>query len=88
MITKREKNTEEFAKLLCDLEAIEFIGVAKVLCVELYEKAPTDTEDASKRTPRDAEEVLIDMITRFADLNKAKQRELLKILRKLKKKVK
>lgn len=43
MITRRQLQTEEFVKILPNLEAVEFLGVANLLGVELFE-TPTEKE--------------------------------------------
>lgn len=78
------------------LEPQEFLGVAVLLGVKLVEMntstAATDKDDARGEdggdTPsdiKDAEVLLVEVVEKFAALPKNKQRELLKVLRPLRK---
>ena len=82
MITKRQKQTEEFVALIGKLEAIEFLGVAKLLGVELYDTAAEPKNDGMAMTPREATQIIEETVNHFALIPKGKQRELLKVLRK------
>lgn len=74
---KLEKDLDTFLKLLPKLEPQEWIGAAIILKVEV------DVLDATtnKKHPRDAEEILEDMIDKFLNLNKRRRKTYLKLLR-------
>lgn len=74
---KLEKDLDTFLKLLPKLEPQEWIGAAIILKVEV------DVLDVitNKKHPRDAEEILEDMIDKFLNLNKRRRKTYLKLLR-------
>jgi LmbE family N-acetylglucosaminyl deacetylase len=97
MITRRQQQTEEFVRILGVLEPVEFLGVAKLLGVEIftYTAAGDETSEAAQNgetkqkaiaTPREANEILNEIIAHFMVLSKQKQREMLKAFRPLLKK--
>lgn len=67
----------ELIELITKLEPVEFIGLARVLCVDIINK-----ED---KTIRDFYDVLNDIITKFNTLARKQRREILSVLRKVKK---
>lgn len=69
------KVSGEFLSLLQQLEAIEFIGISKLLGVKLL--------DGEK--PRDFFLLLHDCLERFEGLSRKKRKEILKILKEAKK---
>lgn len=75
-----EKQLTEFAKLIGKLDAPSFLGLAKVLCVHIFNNESLD--DNGKPTPRNGEEIIEDCIIAFDQLNRAKRKEIIKILRK------
>ena len=92
MITRRQQQTEEFVRILGVLEPVEFLGVAKLLGVEIftYTSAGDETSEAAQNgetsqkttaTPREANEVLNEVIAHCMVLTKQKQREMLKAFR-------
>ena len=64
-------------ELITELEPVEFIGLARVLCVDIINE-----ED---KTTRDFYEVLNDIIDKFNTLARKQRREILSILRRVKK---
>ena len=68
---------QEFIKCVSLLSEVEFLGVAKILCV--------DYTGVDKK-PRPVEAILSDMIDKFVFLNRKKRRELMKILKQITKK--
>lgn len=50
MITKRQQQTEEFVRILPQLEAVEFLGVAKLLGVELFETPKVSDKETPENT--------------------------------------
>lgn len=74
---KKEKTTNQnFMELLIGLEAVEFLGLCKFLGVKLMEDS---------KSPRDFADLLNDLMEKFQNLNRTRQRELLQILKKVNK---
>lgn len=69
------KISGEFLSLLQELEAIEFIGLSKLLGVKLLDE----------KEPRDFYILLHDCLERFEQLSRKKRKEILKILKEAKK---
>ena len=67
----------ELIELITKLEPVEFIGLARVLCVDIINK-----ED---KTIRDFYDVLNDIVNKFNTLARKQRREILSVLRKVKK---
>lgn len=66
---------EEFFQLVKQLEPVEFIGLARILCVELINK--------ETKQNRDFFEVFKDIINKFDTIGRKQKREILKVLRKV-----
>lgn len=66
---------DEFINLIKYLEPVEFIGLARILCVDIINK-----ED---KTIRDFYYVLNDMVNKFNTLARKQRREILSVLRKV-----
>ena len=64
-------------ELITELEPVEFIGLARVLCIDIINK-----ED---KTARDFYEVLNDIVDKFNTLARKQRKEILSILRRVKK---
>ena len=64
-------------ELIIKLEPVEFIGLARVLCVDIINK-----ED---KTTRDFYDVLNDIVNKFNTLARKQRREILSVLRRVKK---
>ena len=74
---KKEKTTnQKFMELIIGLEAVEFLGLCKFLGVKLMEDS---------KSPRDFADLLSDLMEKFQNLNRTRQRELLQILKKVNK---
>ena len=67
----------ELVELITKLEPVEFIGLARVLCIDIINK-----ED---KTARDFYEVLNDIVDKFNTLARKQRKEILSILRRVKK---
>lgn len=67
----------ELIELIIKLEPVEFIGLARVLCVDIINK-----ED---KTTRDFYNVLNDIVNKFNTLARKQRREILSVLRRVKK---
>lgn len=87
----KNNRTKTFMELLVGLEAIEFVGLCKFLGVQLIEgkneSAPTTlNNDAPKKSEaRDFSDLFSDLLQKFSKLSKSRQRELIKILKKVNK---
>ena len=66
---------DEFINLIKYLEPVEFIGLARVLCVDIINK--------ENKTARDFYDVLNDMVNKFNTLARKQRREILSVLRKV-----
>lgn len=88
-----EKNnrTKTFMELLVGLEAVEFVGLCKFLGVRLIEEknepAPIapNNEPSQKSETRDFSDLFSDLLQKFSELSRPRQRELIKILKKVNK---
>lgn len=77
---KTNKQTlTEFAKLMAQLRAEEFIGLAKILCVHIFDNDNKD--ENGKPSPRQAEEIIEDCLIAFDRLNRKQRREVLRVVR-------
>lgn len=87
----KNNRTKIFMELLVGLEAIEFVGLCKFLGVRLVEKksepAPTTPNDEApkKSEARDFSDLFSDLLQKFSNLSRPRQRELIKILKKVNK---
>ena len=87
----KDNRTKTFMELLVGLEAIEFVGLCKFLGVRLIEKksepAPTTPNDEApkKSEARDFSDLFSDLLQKFSKLSRPRQRELIKILKKVNK---
>lgn len=76
------KPTEQLITLIPKLEAVEFMGLARILKVKLIEENDTTAEKLEdKYKPREFTDVLADMLSEFNTLNRARKREILKLVK-------
>lgn len=68
----KKKQFDIFVQLIAKLEAIEFIGLAKILCVELV--------DNNKKI-KDFYDIFKDMSDKFSTLGHKQRREIISILK-------
>ena len=87
-----EKNnrTKTFMELLVGLEAVEFVGLCKFLGVRLIENPEDmpslpDNSKMEKPPARDFSDLFGDLLEKFSKLSRPRQRELIKILKKVNK---
>lgn len=73
----RERNVEELLKLIVQLEATEFVGVCKILGVQLVEKV----EEEDKARERSFEAIWNDVCEKVDGLNRRQRRNLRRIVR-------
>lgn len=78
MLKKRsnpsEKEFYRFTQLVSKLEAIEFMGLVRVLNVDIFK------QDADK-TPKSFEEILSEVIDKFIQASPLQRRNIMKILK-------
>lgn len=67
----------ELIELITKLEPVEFIGLARVLCVDIINE--------ENKTTRDFYYILNDIINKFNTLARKQRREILSVLRRVKK---
>ena len=79
----REKNTNEFAKLLVKLDGASLIGLTRLLQVKVFYDDVKD--ENGKPMPRSGEAIIEDCLVKFHSLNREKRRQILRILRAVKK---
>ena len=87
-----EKNNriKTFMELLVGLEAVEFVGLCKFLGVRLIENPEDmpslpDNSKMEKPPARDFSDLFGDLLEKFSKLSRPRQRELIKILKKVNK---
>ena len=88
-----EKNNriKTFMELLVGLEAVEFVGLCKFLGVRLIEEKnesaliTPNNETPQKSETRDFSDLFSDLLQKFSELSRPRQRELIKILKKVNK---
>lgn len=72
---------KEFAKILTTISPKEFIGLAQFFNVKiLTEQVDPETKAA---IPRNAEDILLDILERYDSLGRSKRRELVRTLRRM-----
>ena len=87
----KNNRTKIFMELLVGLEAVEFVGLCKFLGVRLVEgkgeSAPItlNNETPQKSEARDFSDLFSDLLQKFSELSRPRQRELIKILKKVNK---
>lgn len=67
----------ELIELITELEPVEFIGLARVLCIDIINE--------ENKTTRDFYDILNDIIDKFNTLARKQRREILSVLRRVKK---
>lgn len=76
------KPNDQLISLIPKLEAVEFMGLARVLKVKLFEEKDASTEKLEdKYAPRDFTDVLEELIHNFNNLNRTRKREILKLVK-------
>lgn len=87
----KNNRIKTFMELLVGLEAVEFVGLCKFLGVRLIkeesESAPitSNNETPQKSETRDFSDLFSDLLQKFSNLSRPRQRELIKILKKVNK---
>lgn len=76
------KPIEQLINLIPKLEAVEFMGLARVLKVPVIEEADMTAEKIEdKYKPREFSDVFSDILSNFNKLNRARKREILKLVK-------
>ena len=83
LFDNRDKNTTDFAKLLCTLDAPSFIGLTRLMQVKMFYDDVKD--EKGHPMPRSAEAIIEDCLVKFHSMNRKDRREYLKVLRNMQK---
>jgi hypothetical protein len=75
----RDKNTTEFAKLICTLDAAALIGLTRLLKVKVFYDDVKD--ENGKPMPRSGEAIIEDCLVKFHAMNRQDRRKILTLLR-------
>ena len=79
----KDKNLQEFAKLIGSLDGASMIGLTRILKVKVFYD---DVKDENGHPmPRSGEAIIEDCLVKFYSMNRASRREVLRILRAAKK---
>jgi hypothetical protein len=79
----KEKQTNEFALLLTKLNGASLIGLTRLLQVKVFYDDVKD--ENGKPMPRSGEQIIEDCLVKFHSLNREKRRDILRVLRAVKK---
>lgn len=75
----REKNVNDFAKLLVTLDAASLIGLTRLLKVNVFYD---DIKDSNgKPMPRSGEAIIEDCLVKFHSMNRQDRRKILTLLK-------
>ena len=75
----KDKNTTEFAKLICTLDAAALIGLTRLLTVKVFYDDVKD--ENGKPMPRSGEAIIEDCLVKFHAMNRQDRRKILTLLR-------
>lgn len=75
----RDKNTTEFAKLICTLDAAALIGLTRLLKVKVFYDDVKD--ENGKPMPRSGEAIIEDCLVKFHAMNRQDRRKILTLLK-------
>jgi hypothetical protein len=75
----KDKNTTEFAKLICTLDAAALIGLTRLLKVKVFYDDVKD--ENGKPMPRSGEAIIEDCLVKFHAMNRQDRRKILTLLR-------
>lgn len=64
------------------MEPVEFLGLARLLGVQVLEENKEATGDKDKFTPRRFADVLEDVMAKFEKQNRGRKREIIKLVKK------
>ena len=72
---------DQLLEYIPQLDAVQFTGLARILKVELVRETNPDATDPKERfAAREFHEVLTDIVKNFCSANRARRREIIKIL--------
>ena len=72
---KTKASVKKIKRLIAELSKLapeEFLGLAKVLCVQLFD------ED---KEPKSSEEILFEIVSKFSELGKSQRKQILTLLK-------
>lgn len=88
------KGVQKLFKMIVDLEPVEFLGVCRLLGIEVYEgeveltdAVPSEVETDGRaerwktRVPKNGEQLISEVIDKLNSLNRTRRRNLQKILK-------
>lgn len=75
----KDKNTTEFAKLICTLDAAALIGLTRLLKVKVFYDDVKD--ENGKPMPRSGEAIIEDCLVKFHAMNRQDRRKILTLLK-------
>lgn len=76
------KSNMQLVDQICKMEPIEFAGLARLLGVQIVELNAESTNEKDKYKPRSFVDVLTEVIDKYEKLNRARKREILKLIKK------
>lgn len=74
-----KNKVDEFVELLPELEAVQALGLAKILKVPL--STGTERDEEGKLIPRESQEIIEEIIVRFARLGRKQKKEIIAAMR-------
>lgn len=83
LFDNKEKNVNEFAKLIIKLDGASLLGLTRLLKVKIFYDDLKD--DNGHPMPRSGEAIVEDCLVKFHSLNRTERRNILRILRAAKK---
>lgn len=84
-----KSQTEKLFNLIPKLDAVEFVGLARVLKVRLMDETNPDAENVKdKYTPRAFSDVLEELLQNFEAQSRNRRREIIQVLKAATKKAK
>lgn len=79
LFDNREKNVQQFAKLLVTLDAPSLIGLTRLLKVKVFYDDVKD--ENGKPVPRSGESIIEDCLVKFHSMNREERRKILTLLK-------
>lgn len=79
ILDNKEKNVNEFAKLISKLNAASIIGLTRLLEVKVFYDDVKD--DQGHPMPRSGEAIIEDCLVKFYSLNRSNRRKILQMVR-------
>lgn len=75
------KSNMQLLQAISEMEPLHFVGLAKLLGVQLHEPA---ADNERQTTPRPFSDVLKDVMEKYDHLNRARKREIYKLVKQAK----